>query len=191
MIKEKITPQIKDRIRNALKKTIETGDEHAFIMCKDSKGNLYPRDICRGNECEVQMEPLTRCFPDIAQGNFHTHADTSFARESLGDIKNRIPREILVDIVKGIAKHEGIDVTTPSQGDLVNTLVNKCYDRSEGTVCVGSDSISDRIDCWTAKDNVTEDDCHRGTMLRVMGLVGAGPPRDWVKKLFDKEIIDI
>lgn len=190
MIKEKITPQIKDRIRDALKRTIETGDEHAFIMCKDRKGNLYPRDTCRGSDCGVQMEPITRCFPDRAQGNFHTHADISVAR-SINEVRRKLPREILIEYVKEIAKSEGIDVTTPSHGDLVNTLVNKCMNRSLGTVCVGSDAISDRIDCWTAKDNITEDDCHRGTMLSVMGLVGTGPPRDWVKKLFDKEIIDI
>lgn len=50
MIKDKITPQIKDRIRYALRRIIDTGDEHAFIMCSDRKGNLYPRDMCRGNE---------------------------------------------------------------------------------------------------------------------------------------------
>lgn len=187
MIKDKITPQIKDRFRDALKRTIEAGKEHSFNICKDRNGNLYPRDICVGEECGIQMESASKCFPDRSQGNFHTHADMAVARRTIGDMGS----EFLTTLIKDAADFEGVDVTTPSHGDLVNALINKCIKRTEGTVCVGSDSISDRVDCWTAKDNIHEDDCEKAMTLKMMGLVGIGTPKPWIKPLFNKEIIEI
>ena len=44
-INDKLTPEIKNKFKDAIRKTIDTGREHAFIMCIDDNGNLYPRDI--------------------------------------------------------------------------------------------------------------------------------------------------
>lgn len=190
MIKDKITPDIKDKFIEALKRTENTGKEHAFIICKDEKGNLHPREICEGEECNVKMESPKACFPHKMQGNFHTHPDITIARRKLKDKIGIIPKELAISFVKEIAKSEGIDVTTPSHGDLLNALVNKCLKRTEGTVCIGSEAIRDRVDCWTAKDSVTKDDCERAKMLRLLGVI-AEPPKPWIKPLFDKEIINL
>lgn len=190
-IKDKITPEIKNKFRDALRRTIDTGREHAFIMCRDDKGNLYPRDICEGEECEVKMESPALCFPHRTQGNFHTHADTSVVRRIFKDTEKRIPKEIIISYVEDVARSEGIDVTTPSYGDLVNTLINKCIERTEGTVCVGSDANLDRVDCWTVNNTITEDDCGRARTLKLLGMAGEGPPKPWIKPLFDKEIINL
>lgn len=192
-IKDKITPEIKNKFIDALRRTVDTGREHAFIMCKDERGNLHPRDICSGEQCKVKMESPTKCFPYRAQGNFHTHADVSIARKIFKDVidkEGKFPRELLISHVKDAAKSEGIDVTTPSYRDLINALVNKCIDRTEGTLCVGSDAMSDRVDCWTVIDTITEDDCDRAKMLKLL-RIEAEVPKPWIKPLFDKEIIGL
>lgn len=191
MIKDKITPQIKDKFRDAINLTIKTGKEHAFIICRDDKEDLTPRAICEGSECVVLMEPPESCLPFRAQGNFHTHADTAIARRVL-DVEGRLPRKILTDYVKQVADSEGIDVTTPSHGDLINALINRCIRRTEGTVCVGSDAIPYRVDCYTANNKITKDDCDSAKMLKLFTRTEeAGIPRPWIKPLFDKETINL
>lgn len=191
MIKDKITPEIKNKFIEAVKRTEEIGIEHAFIMCKDEKGNLHPRDICSGERCTIKMESPAKCFPHKAQGNFHTHADASTGRrifkEKYGII---LPKELVISFVKEVAQSKGIDVTTPSHEDLINALINKCIKRTEGTVCIGSDAVPDRVDCWTARNTITDDDCWRAKSLKLLG-VAPGTPKPWIKPLFDKEIIDL
>ena len=172
-IKDKITPEIKNRFRDAIRRTIDTGREHAFIMCRDEKGNLYPRDICEGEECAIITESPTRCFPHRAQGNFHTHADTSVARRLFKDAGKIIPQKLIISYVEDVA------------------LINKCIQRTEGTVCIGSDTNSNRVDCWTTNNTITEDDCERAGTLKLLRMVGEGSPRHWIKPLFDKEIINL
>lgn len=191
-IKDKITPEIKDKFRDAINLTIKTGREHAFIICRNDKEELFPRDICRGEECIVTMESPESCLPFRAQGNFHTHADVAVARRIFKDVEEKFPRKMLVDYIKEVADSEGIEITTPSQGDLINALVNKCLRRTEGTVCVASDAVPDRIDCYTANNQITKDDCDRAVMLKLLTKTEeSGTPRSWIKPLFDKEIIDL
>lgn len=192
MIKDKITSEIKDKFREAINLTIKTGREHAFIMCRDDKEELFPRTICEGRECIVTMEPPESCLPFRSQGNFHTHADTAVARRVFKDTERKLPMEIMADYVKNVAHHEGVDVTTPSHGDLINALINKCLRRTEGTVCVGSDAVSDRADCYTANHKITKDDCYRAKMLKIFTRTEeTGLPKPWIKPLFDKETIDL
>lgn len=192
MIKDKITPEIKDKFIDAISRTIKTGREHAFIMCRDEKEELIPRPICEGKECVVTMESPKLCLPFRTQGNFHTHADVTVARRMFKDAKGKFPRELLIDYIKDVADSEGIDITTPSHGDLINTLVNKCMRRTEGTVCVASDAIPERADCYTANSKITEDDCNTAKIsLFTTRTEDSGTPRQWIKSLFDKEIIDL
>lgn len=192
MIKDKITPEIKDKFREAINMTIETGKEHAFIMCRDDKEDLFPRSICEGRECAVFMEPPESCLPFRAQGNFHTHADVAIARRVFKDVEGRLPRKILTDYIKQVADSGGIDVTTPSHGDLINALINKCIRRTEGTVCVGSDAVPDRVDCYTTNNKITKDDCDSAKILKLFTRTEeAGLPRPWIKPLFDKETINL
>lgn len=192
MIKDKITPEIKDKFREVINLTIKTGREHAFIMCRDDKEDLIPRTICEGRECIVKMEPAESCLPFRTQGNFHTHADTAVVRRIFKDVGARLPRKIMTDYVKEVAESEGVDVTTPSYGDLINTLLNKCSRRTEGTVCVGSDAIPDRVGCYTANNKIIKDDCNRATLLKLLTRTEETDlPKPWIKPLFDKEIINL
>lgn len=192
MIKDKITPEIKDKFRDAINLTIDTGREHAFIMCRDNKEDLFPRTICEGRECIVTLESPESCLPFRAQGNFHTHADTAVARRIFKDVEGRLPRKIMTDYVKEVADSEGVDVTTPSHGDLINALINKCLRRTDGTVCVGSDAVPDRVDCYTANNKITKDDYNRATLSKLLTRIEeSGLPKPWIKPLFDKEIINL
>lgn len=192
MIKDKITNEIRDKFKDAINRTIKTGSEHAFIICRDNKEDLFSRDICEGKECTVTMEHPESCLPSRAQGNFHTHADVAIARRILKDPERRLPRELVVDYVKEVADSEGVDITTPSYTDLINTLINKCLIRTGGTVCIASDAVPDRVDCYTANNTVTKDDCNIAKMLKFStGTQETGLPRPWIKPLFDKETIDL
>lgn len=192
MIKDKITPEIKDKFREAINLTIKTGREHAFIMCRDYKEDIFSRPICEGRECIVTMEPPESCLPFRAQGNFHTHADVAVARRVFKDIDERLPRKIMTDYIEDVAYHECVDITTPSHGDLINALINKCLRRTEGTVCVGSDAVPDRTDCYTVNNKITKDDCYRAKMLKIFTRTEeAGLPKPWIKPLFDKETINL
>jgi hypothetical protein len=191
MIKDKITPEIKDKFKKSIDLTIKTGKEHAFIICRNDKEEFFPRPICEGRECIVTMEPPESCLPFRAQGNFHTHADVAIARRLSKD-KGNFSRERLTDYVREVAYLESVDITTPSHGDLINALVNKCLRRTEGTVCVGSDAVSDRVDCYTTNNKITKDDCHKAKMSKFfMRTEEAGLPKPWIKPLFDKEIINL
>lgn len=192
MIKDKITSEIKDKFRDAISRTIKTGREHAFIICRDDKEELFPRATCEGGECIVTMERPESCLPFRAQGNFHTHADVTVARRILKDTEGKLPREMILDFIREVSDSEGIDITTPSHGDLVNTLVNKCMKRTEGTVCVASDAKPDRVDCYTVNKRATKDDCNiaKFSMLTT-NVEESGPPKPWIKPLFDIETIDL
>ena len=159
-------------------------------MCRDDKEELLPRAICEGSECTVTMERPESCLPFRAQGNFHTHADIAVARRLLKDPEEKLPRKIILDFIREISDSEGIDITTPSHGDLINSLVNKCLRRTEGTVCVASDAVPDRADCYTANSSITKVDCNiaRFSMLTER-IEESGTPKPWKKPLFDKETI--
>jgi hypothetical protein len=190
MIKDKITREIKDKFRDAISRTIKTGREHAFVICRDDKEELFSRTICEGRECTVTMEPPKSCLPFSTQGNFHTHADIAVARRIFEDVEEKLPKKMIVDYIKEVADSERIDITTPSHGDLINSLVNKCLGMTEGTVCVASDAVPDRADCYTANSSITKDDCNIAIFSRLTERIEeSGTPKPWIKPLFDKETI--
>jgi hypothetical protein len=192
MIKDKITSEIKDKFRDAISRTIKTGREHAFIICRNDKEELFPRTTCEGRECIVTMERPESCLPSRAQGNFHTHADVTVARRILGDTEEKFPRKMILDFIKEVSDSEGIDITTPSNRDLVNTLVNKCMRMTEGTVCVASDAVPDRVDCYTTSSRITKDDCNRAKLsILTTNVEESGTPKPWIKPLFDIETVDL
>jgi hypothetical protein len=191
MIKDKITLEIKDKIRDAISRTIKTGREYAFLICKNDKEYLFPRTMCEGSDCMVTIEHPDSCLPFRTQGNFHTHADVAVATRIFKD-EEELPRKMILDIIKEVADSERVDITTPSQGDLINALVNKCLRRTEGTVCIASDAVPDRADCYTVNNKITENDCNRAKLSKFLRRIeDTGTPRSWIKPLFDKEIIDL
>lgn len=187
MIKDKITPEIKEKMKDAIKETIKTGNEYSFFICKDEKENLSATHVTKGTETEIVMGPPVKC-PYKTQGNFHTHADLSNIKKFiLKDIP--VSEEVAREFALELARREGLPITTPSHPDVLSAFLNKCTNRTEGTVCVGSDADHDRVDCWTAKE-VSKKKCME-VMLRFQTEFKHEPPKDWIKPLFDKEIIDL
>ncbi len=50
MIKDKITPEIRERFKEEIKLTRERCKERGFLLCLDVKGGLYPSRSCEGTE---------------------------------------------------------------------------------------------------------------------------------------------
>ena len=90
MIKDKITPKLKERFKDAIKKTIHTGREQGFYICKDKEGKLFADKGCEGEQCDLMIgRPQDSCQGEINQGDFHTHPYTSIdtfeQMSSMGD----------------------------------------------------------------------------------------------------------
>lgn len=206
MIKDKITPGIKERFKDAIKKTIDTGKEQGFYMCVDKEGKLFADKGCEGEQCELIIgHPQDACKGDINQGDFHTHSYTSlqpFERTALikkygrsrikEDLKNVITEEF-----KKRHKKEGLplSINTPSYIDTLKALGFKCENLTRGTTCIGTDIKKDKVECWTVRE--TDKDTMRRNCNKMeeewIYTAGRGnmPVKKWIVPLFDKEIVDL
>lgn len=125
MIKDKITPELKSRFLQEIRKTMETGKERGFLICKDEKDRLSATKSCEGGECIVALTSLkTQCNFKI-QGDFHTHPHAieaiQFVQEKLG---KRVSLEEAKNIIKDIAKTKNVSLTEPSYGDVLGAIRN-------------------------------------------------------------------
>jgi hypothetical protein len=208
MIKDKIAPKLKERLKDAIKKTIDTGKEQGFYICKDKEGKLFTDKECEGTGCDLTMSrPQDACKGEINQGDFHTHPYTSidtFERMILirtygydrveNDLKNVVKEEF-----KHLHEREGLKnmpISTPSYTDALKHLGYKCDGVTQGTVCIGTDIEKDKIECWTVKetDKETMDkNCAKmeEEWIRASRLRGSAPVKKWIIPLFEKEIIDL
>jgi hypothetical protein len=62
-IKDKITFELKIAMMDSIKKAVESGNEHGFLMCTDKDGKLYPsREKCEGDSCgmDIDINPTRR-----------------------------------------------------------------------------------------------------------------------------------
>lgn len=185
LLKDRMTPEIKEKMKHSIKLTIETGNEHSFFICKDEKENLSSTSITKGVPTKIEMGPAI--CPYKTQGNFHTHPDVSNIRRFI--FKDReISREVAKEIAIRLAEKEGISITTPSHPDLLSALLNKCFRRTEGTVCVGSDADPNHVSCWTAKEESLKK-CEDAIFRFELERKKHDPPKEWIKPLFDKETI--
>lgn len=53
MIKDKITGVLKEKFRDAMKKTVDTGKKHEFFICANKEGKLYPSKPCEGDHSKM------------------------------------------------------------------------------------------------------------------------------------------
>lgn len=208
MIKDKITPELKDRFKDAINKTIDTGKEQGFYVCKDKEGKLFADKGCEGEQCDLMIgRPQESCQGEINQGDFHTHPYTSldtFERMVLireygydrieNDLKNVVKEEF-----NYLHEREGLKnmpISTPSYTDALKTLGFKCDGLTQGTICIGTDIEKDKLECWTVRET------YKDTMKRncdkmeeewkyAVRMGGAMPVKKWIVPLFDKEIIDL
>lgn len=189
ILKDRITPDIKKRFLEEIKRSIATGKETGFPICLNDK--LYaPTKRCTGKECEFIIKDLKRYCPDKVQGAFHTHPYLPNIERFYG--RKPTEKEIKdgIKIYKRHFEREGITLQIPSHHDIVDTLIEQCIGETEGTVCIGSDMDLTKVECWTVKDaNVKIIDCSRATEEHKQRI--SDQPREWVKPLFNREIINI
>lgn len=193
MIKDKITPELKAKFLQEIQKTIIDGNEHGFLICHDNKGNLSPSKTSIGEKDNINFINIKDQCPFKIQGDFHTHASVSDLRNF---IKEKIPEEkvsddIIKDITIKLYKENGITTTTPSHGDLLGLLVLKGKDKVIGTVCMSSDAEPNNVECWTTKDDIHRNHYKRANIEIQDRKLIRNPPHNWIKPLFNKEIINL
>lgn len=201
MIKDKITSEIKNRFKEDIRKTIETGKEHGFFICKDEKGNLFHSDItCVGDECSIKLgDPIVSCPGKKIQGSFHTHALILIGKKEI----IKMGYEILSDLEikelmeRGLAKYidpKIYSIESPSPIDLLRALLFKHLDITDGTVCTGID-FEGNIECWTAKHISKETFMkvadERDIESKKKEYDEYDVPKKWIIQLFDRDIISL
>lgn len=191
MISNKITPGLRKAFLEEIEKTKDTGREHGFPICMDNNGELSaPTKRHKGKESAFRIRNIHDYCPGRVQGGFHTHPFIAGIDKLYGRKPTEEETKRAVDLFKERFEEEGITVQTPSHHDLADTLVSQCIDKTEGTVCTGSDLDMERVECWTVKpEKVRFIDCSQAEKDRRQRI--ASNPREWIKPLFDREIIKL
>lgn len=196
MIKNKITPEIKEAFLEEIKKTRDSGKEHGFLICLENDNNkngrlFVSKKRCTGEECGLVIENIHEYCPDKIQGAFHTHPYLINVERFYGRKPTEKETDSTIKLYKRDFKRKGINLTTPSHHDLVGTLLDQCIGESEGTVCTGTDLDLEKVECWTIRNDekVKVKDCTQATQEHKERI--AEEPRKWIKPLFDREIINL
>ena len=193
MIKDKISPGLKDAFSENIEKTLETGKEHGFYICADKEGKLTPSRVrCIGSQCSIVAERLPDMCPEKIQGFFHTHPQRSLLEKIIDRKLTKEDMRILTEQGKKLAKEKGLTAQTPSHRDVLVFFISKCDNFSEGTVCIAGDMEPDKVGCWTPKKGaVNRLTCSYAKHdSKAKDKFGIGPKR-WIKPLFDKEVINL
>ena len=202
MIKDKITPKLKERLKDAIKKTIDTGKEQGFYICKDKEGKLFADKGCEGEQCDLMIgRPQDACRGEINQGDFHTHP--LFERMALikkygysrieDDLKN-----VIIEEFNQLHEKEGlknVSINTPSYIDTLKALGFKCDNLTQGTICIGTDIEKDKVECWTVREtdkDTNSKNCNKmEEEWKYAVRRGGVPVKKWIVPVFDKEIIGL
>ncbi len=150
-IRDKLSKETIDLMKNFIENTRKTGLEHGFIMC--SNGAITPsKERVVGVEHEVGLQYEDSCKGNI-QGSFHTHSRIKYLKKSYenSELRDLIDFEEFENL--SVIK----DVPIPSLGDLSIATVTKGLKMTDGSSCIGNDVGSDVISCWTAKDEMPKD----------------------------------
>lgn len=205
MIKDKITPDLKKRFLEEIKKSSESRKERGFFLCLDKKGDIYPTETCEGDECRISLYSTMKGKCDWKiQGEFHTHPMKSMLRDvskTLGrDVPDDTIKTVLGEVLKNRGKEEGIDITfqMPSYTDIIGAMLGKCSNATNGTTCTGTDIEDDKVECWTMKDiskenrmSICDKVMNEAIEVKKLREEKFVPTRKWIKPLFDREVINI
>lgn len=195
MIKDKITQKLKERLKDAIKKTIDTGKEQGFLLCKDNKDNgpLYASKSSIDGEGELNFAKIKSECPIKIQGDFHTHSYLPDIKSRLkeGFPKENFPEDKIRGITIQLYNRKNMSVTEPSHGDLLGVLVLKSKNKIVGTTCSTSDTEPDITECWTAKENIDKKYYNRANIEIEDPRLIRNSPHKWIRPLFNKEIIDL
>jgi len=189
ILKDKITPDLKKRFLEEIKRSRKAGKETGFPICLND--NLYaPTKGCTGKECEFVIKYPKRHCSDKVQGVFHVHPYLPNIERFYGRKPTEKDIEYGAKFYKKHFERKGITLQTPSHDDLTDTLIDQCVGETEGTVCVGNDLDLTKVECWTVKDKkVKIRDCSQATEEHKQRI--SDKPKEWIKPLFNREIINI
>lgn len=156
MIKDKISPALKNALIESIDKTKTTHREHGFYICSDRDGKLSSsKDRCEGTAHCLISEIKTDTCPGKIQGFFHAHPQRLLLEELLNRKLSDEEIKQMVSSAKVSFGKKGFSVQSPSHRDIISSFLNKCEKYTEGTTCTTSDLETDKIECWTPKKNVT------------------------------------
>lgn len=199
MIKDKITPELKERFIQTIKKTIDIGKEQGFFICSGKQGELYPSKSCEGEECKIMLEDKTTICPQRIGGDFHTYPYLANAKKNYKESGKQIPIDDILkqDVIQSLTDaHKekgviGLSPIVPSYKDVLNVVVHKCFTTTDTTTCIGSDLEDNKIECWTPKDEIRKGQCVRALfeLRRSAGQKKGLFPKKWIVPLFEKEKI--
>lgn len=190
-IKDKITSELKNRFSQEIGKTTENGKERGFLICTDKEGVLSSTKSNEGEQGMVSLRSLKNQCPFKIQGEFHTHPHATEAKEYVEEkLGRKVSLEDAKKVVLDIAKEKNVSLTEPSYGDVLGVVVSRYMNNTLGTTCIGTDIKPEKVECWTTKGEITEEDFD--TAFRELN----GPdvhksPLEWTRSLFEKEIIDL
>ncbi len=191
MIKDKVTSQLRNRFLQEIKNSKETGKERGFHICIEDNGKLSAGDTCIGEECSMKFQHVgISCSGKKAQGDFHTHPYLAEVRKTFG-IAFKASDELIRSATEAFLEKRGLTPTIPSHADARSAVLGKCSKRTEGTTCIGSDLDLDKVECWTIK-TMDDGDCIRALMEHISPEEKEHKlPKDWVKPLFEIEMIKL
>ena len=202
-IKDKVTPALRKRFLQEIKKSTETEKERGFHICIEDNGKLSAGDTCIANNSNMLSEECSMKFQNIGiscpgkkvQGDFHTHPYLAEVRKSFG-ITFKASDELIRSATETFLEERGMTPTIPSHADARSAVLGKCSKRTEGTTCVvnnsnmlSSDLDLNKVECWTIKQ-MEDNDCLRALVEHLTpDEEGYKLPKDWIKPLFEIEMI--
>lgn len=195
MIKNRIIPEIKKAFLEEIKKTRDSGKEQGFLICLDKNNNKngklsVSKKRCTGDDCGFVIENVHEYCPDKVQGAFHTHPYFINVEHFYDRKPTEKETQSAIKLYKKHFERKGINLTTPSHHDLVDTLLSHCLGETVGTVCTGNDLDLEKVECWTVKsDKVKVKDCTQANQEHKERITKE--PRKWIKPLFDREMISL
>lgn len=84
-------------------------------------------------------------------------------------------------------KTKNVSLTEPSYGDVLGAMQLKYTGNTLGTTCIGTDIEPNKVECWSAKNKITEEDFD--VTIRELNSSDINrPPLEWTRRLFEKEI---
>lgn len=210
MIKDKITPELRSRFIEDIKRSKESGKERGFFLCENKESKLIPSKSCEGTECEIHLgDPRTGCPSETkTYGDFHTHPYLHSVKQELRregkispDKELRIDEELKMVMSKNIREYheritgvKGITINTPSYTDVLKALLAKSINVTNGTVCTSTDVDTNKVECWTIKD-LGKDKLRQ---LAIIGMIelktkpkGSELIKKWIDDISDRETIEL
>jgi hypothetical protein len=205
MMKEIITPKIKNRFLEEVRIAKANGRERGFFLCKDEKGNVIPARTCEEEQCDIAIEDPFSICPKGFKGDIHVKPYITATKKYYHKKGIIIPPEdkLKERVIQNLKKrHEekglpDLPVVSPSYTDTLNSVLLKCFKNIDSVTCIGSDIEENKLNCWTPIKEIRKGHCVRALydqrkifkeknkkMIQMF-------PKKWIVPLFEKEVINL